>query len=110
MAYNFVTVQGKYQDGAGNAAVGRVEWFPSNPIVDTVLHVTIAPPAALISLDATGMFSVSLMATDNANIGVFGWGFIPHIGGVPGDIQYMQVKFSSGATQQLDTLPVFVFP
>jgi hypothetical protein len=110
MAYNFVTVQGKYQDGSGNAAVGRVEWFPTNPIVDTALHVTIAPPVTQLSLDSTGMFAAVLLATDNANIGVFGWAFIPHIAGVPDDTQYMQVKFASGATQQLDTLPVFLFP
>lgn len=107
MAYNYVTVQAKYTTSTGTAAVGKVTWFPTAPIVDATAHITIAEPVSELVLDANGMFSVALLATDNSALSVFGWGFIPYIGGVPRDTQYMKVLFASGATQWIDQLPSY---
>lgn len=106
MAYNFVTVTGKYQDGSGNAAVGIVEFAPSGPIVDLTNKLTISLPVPLTTLAAaTGSFSVSVLAMDNSGLSAFTWIFRPHIAGVPVDDQYLSILFSNGATQDITAIP-----
>ena len=109
MTYNYVSVQAKYQSSTGVPGVGRVQWWPTAPIVDAVAHLTLTEIVDEITLDATGSFSVSLLATDNVNLSVFGWAFRPAIAGVSDEIQLMQVRFlSGGSTQWIDQLITFV--
>lgn len=108
MTYNYVTVSMTYQSSGGIAASGRVEWWPTAPIVDTTHHLTLAEAVPTILLDVNGTFSVKLLATDNVGLSVFGWAFRPDILGVSNEIQLMTVPFLTlGSTAFLDQLGVY---
>lgn len=108
MSYNYVTVQGKYESSTGIPGVGRVEWWTTSPVVDSVAHLTLTEPIDELTLDVTGAFSQTLLATDNTNLSVFGWGFRPFIAGVSDEIQLFTVTFLTlGATAWIDELGVY---
>jgi hypothetical protein len=105
VAYNFVTVTGKYTDELGNPMTGTVDFVPSAPIVDSVAKVTLCPATKNIQLSSTGQFSVSILAMDNSGLSAFTWGFYPTLANVPPDVQWLSVLFSNGATQDIVSLP-----
>lgn len=105
MALNFVTVTGTYQDETGKGVTGFVDFTPSAPVVNSSLHVTIAPQELSFTLSATGQFSAQLLAMDNLNLSAFVWVFRPSIINVPMDPQYLSVLFANGATQDITVIP-----
>jgi hypothetical protein len=110
MSYNFVTVTGQYAAFGINANVGRVEWYPSDTVQDTSTTEDVTPVYQTINLDATGSFSVVLLATDNANLTSFGWTFVPYIPGQDYKPVTYLVPFANGATQKRYNLVVMNDP
>lgn len=108
MSYNYVTVSWKYETDSDNtAAVGRVEWYPTDSIMDSSNNeeLDIAPVNTI--LDTTGAFSVSLLATDNTNLSAFGWTFVPFVTGQDATPVSYYVPYADGAAQELDSLTVY---
>lgn len=63
-----VTVTGTYVDAAGNPASGTVTITPDFEVVDTTDSTVIVSAPVTATLDASGHFSVTVVASDAANV------------------------------------------
>lgn len=85
-----VTVTGKYVDFQGNAIRGQVRFtLPTDPLVDSAADVIVVPTTVTANLDENGSFTVTLPATDDADV-------------YPNGVQYIVSEaFTGGRTYSL---------
>lgn len=62
-----VTVTGRYIDVLGNPISGQVKFTPRAALTDTVANTIIINSTITVTLDASGEFSVTLVATDDTD-------------------------------------------
>jgi len=68
MAFSTVTVVGTIQNASGSPAVNAVVQFTlTASLIDTTSGITVTPIPQIVRTNATGGFSISLIATDGAN-------------------------------------------
>jgi hypothetical protein len=110
VTYQYVTVTytwtfgGEEDENTNATPAGRWEWYPSGPVEDTNLHESIDVPTQLGQLDSSGTMSVSLLATDNADLSDFNWIFNKWIQGEDSEPVAYIVNHADGAEQTLDSL------
>lgn len=74
MALVTVSVHGEILDPVGSApAEGTVRFLITQELRDTVANIIYSPTEYLVTLDASGEFTVSLPTTNNADITPLGW-------------------------------------
>jgi hypothetical protein len=59
---------------AGAVPTGKVEFWPTTVLVDAGTKQLVEPGVVTATLDGAGAFSVTLMATDDADLTPTGWG------------------------------------
>lgn len=71
---SMVTVTGAYVAGSGAVGAGTVTFVPSVAALrDPAGNVVVSLSPTFVTLDAAGHFSVSLAASDDANVVPSGW-------------------------------------
>lgn len=105
MANNNVTLTGQLPGAAGATAI----FTPSNWLTDATNKLLFPPSSVTKTLDGSGKFSVSLLATDNGAPLPAGWTWTVEFIGVQGVAEYsfsFFLAFANGATQDISTLAV----
>jgi len=103
MANNNVTLTGTLPGAAGATAI----FTPSGWLTDSVNHFVFAPLPVQVTLDGTGHFSVSLLATDNGAPQPAGWTWSAEFIGIASVDEFnfsFALPFAGGATQDISTL------
>lgn len=92
-----ITVSGTYLDNQGNPLSGTVR-FDKSPVVEVAVDgVIVTPSAIVVTLDATGSFSVLIPSTDDPDISPTGWSWhvtecVPN----KGQSYYIDVPYNGG--------------
>jgi hypothetical protein len=68
-----VLLTGTYLDGSGTPACGTVTFVPSVPLTDPADFEIVLQVPVTVMVNSAGQFSVSLYATDNADLQPAGW-------------------------------------
>ena len=113
MALNLVQLGGTCLNGSNLPCQGSLKFAPSVPLTDTTDEEVIRQVPLTAELTGLGTFSVSLLATDNANLSPAGWCWIVTecITGLPPAQWAFFLEHASGADQDISALePVVVAP
>jgi hypothetical protein len=104
LALSYVTLTGTL----GAAATGGVAVFtPSGWLADTADHILVPPAPQRVTLLAGGVFSVSLLATDNSGLLPAGWTWSVTFAGIEGvaaDTFSFLLAYANGTTQDISGL------
>lgn len=73
MPLTMVTLTGRYETATGAPETGTVTFTPSTTLQSATSDLIIQPAPVTATLDNTGSFSVSLLATDAATVAPSGW-------------------------------------
>jgi len=106
VALNFVTLVCNYVDGTGAAVSrGTVTFTPVATLLAAADDLVITQSPVIVDLSKNPQPSVSLVATDNADLnpGSWAWLVAPKFPGAP-PAQQLLLNFAAGATQQLSDL------
>lgn len=106
-----ISVHGRVLTPAGNAATGAIYFKIPQALRDTTGNVVVGPSDISATLDASGDFTVSLVATDDPDITPQGWAYI-----VRADFDVwrqtfeIQVPYNGGSLEFADILPAVTTP
>jgi hypothetical protein len=73
MTLSMVTLTGRYQTPTGGPETGTVTFTPATTLQSSSSTIIIQPQPVTATLDGTGSFSVSLLATDATGVTPTGW-------------------------------------
>jgi hypothetical protein len=106
VALSKVTLTGTFTDGQGTPVAGKVAFAPNTPLTDPADDDLIRQVPVTATLDASGHFSVSLIATDYGSIQPAGWAWVitESITGAPPRRWSFFLAHANGATQDLSAL------
>jgi hypothetical protein len=103
---NQVQLTGSYEDGGAGPASGWLQFVPSAALTDASDQVLVRQEPVTAPL-SSGAFSVSLTATDNADIQPPGWYWTvtEYLAGLPPSAPWnFFLAFGDGATQDISGL------
>jgi hypothetical protein len=103
---NQVVLTGSYEDGGANQPGGWLQFVPSAALTDADDRVLLRQEPVTVPL-ASGAFSVSLIATDNADLQPPGWYWTvtEYLAGLPPSAPWnFYLAFGDGAEQDISGL------
>lgn len=111
MAAATILVTGEWLSADGKPLRGDIEFVPSAPVADTLLHARKAVTPVTVKLDQSGRISKRLTATSGPDVLPSGWVWLvtEHLLGVVQRAQYplsLPHTTQGGAVDLLDVAPV----